>query len=85
VKIITSHHEAGGAGPILHRPLVFLPVELGDGCDVGIGACILPGTTPAEISTVIGLSQIGILVESTTRTSTSTSTSEYQREQGGPE
>ncbi|MBI4819513.1 MAG: acyltransferase [Deltaproteobacteria bacterium] len=45
VKIITSHHEDGGPGPILRRPLVFLPVELGDGCDVGIGACILPGTT----------------------------------------
>jgi acetyltransferase-like isoleucine patch superfamily enzyme len=44
VKIITSSHEVpAGAAPILDGPLRFAPVELEDGCDIGVGAVILPG------------------------------------------
>ncbi len=31
--------------PILERPLRFAPVRLLDGCDIGVGAIILPGVT----------------------------------------
>lgn len=45
VRIITSQHiEAGRATPILHSPLEFAPVVIGDDCDLGVGATILPGT-----------------------------------------
>jgi acetyltransferase-like isoleucine patch superfamily enzyme len=61
VMILTSAHElpradAGPAPapgpesdpdplPILARPLRFSPVRLLDGCDIGVGAIILPGVT----------------------------------------
>ena len=49
VKIITSHHEAGDLSkPILHTPITFRPVAIGDGADIGIGAVILPGVTIGE-------------------------------------
>lgn len=45
VKIITSTHElpADPSVPILDGPLSFGPVELCDGCDLGVGAIVLPG------------------------------------------
>jgi carbonic anhydrase/acetyltransferase-like protein (isoleucine patch superfamily) len=43
--ILTStHEETAPPAPITGAPLVFAPVEIGDGCDVGIGAILLPGT-----------------------------------------
>jgi acetyltransferase-like isoleucine patch superfamily enzyme len=46
VCVLTStHDEPGRARPIMAGPLRFAPVQLGDGCDVGIGAVILPGVT----------------------------------------
>ena len=45
VKIITSYHvEAGRGLPILHAPIAFEPVEVGDDCDLGVGSILLPGT-----------------------------------------
>jgi len=46
-KILTSTHElpADRSLPIMDGPLRFAPVVLGDGCDVGVGAIILPGVT----------------------------------------
>jgi len=44
VKIMTSAHITGDiAGPILHRPINFAPVTLGDGCDIGAGSIIMMG------------------------------------------
>lgn len=44
VKIITSTHALGHRDvPILHGELEFKPVLIEDGCDIGIGAIILPG------------------------------------------
>jgi acetyltransferase-like isoleucine patch superfamily enzyme len=52
--VLTSAHElpSGDAAaaeeapvPILHRPLHFAPVRLLDGCDIGVGAIVLPGVT----------------------------------------
>lgn len=45
VKIITSSHElpADPAIPIMDGPLRFAPVVLEDGCDLGVGAIVLPG------------------------------------------
>jgi acetyltransferase-like isoleucine patch superfamily enzyme len=44
VKILTSAHELGDTRvPILHQPLRFAPVEIGEGSDLGVGAIILPG------------------------------------------
>ena len=31
--------------PILHRPIGFAKVTLEDGCDIGVGAILLPGVT----------------------------------------
>jgi acetyltransferase-like isoleucine patch superfamily enzyme len=46
VKILTStHDEPGRDRPIMDGALRFAPVVLEDGCDVGIGAVILPGVT----------------------------------------
>lgn len=49
VKIITSHHEAEDKKkPILHTPIVFEPVVIEDGADIGTGSVILPGVTVGE-------------------------------------
>jgi acetyltransferase-like isoleucine patch superfamily enzyme len=46
VRIITSRHaEAGRETPILHSPLDFAPVAIGDDADLGIGSTVLPGVT----------------------------------------
>ncbi len=47
VKILTSTHELPDdpATPIMDGPLRFAPVILEDGCDVGVGAIVLPGVT----------------------------------------
>jgi acetyltransferase-like isoleucine patch superfamily enzyme len=46
VKIITSFHaEEGLQVPILHSRVEFAPVVIGDDCDLGVGAVILPGVT----------------------------------------
>ena len=50
VMILTSAHELpatpdGSTAPILHRPLAFAKVTLEDGCDIGVGAILLPGIT----------------------------------------
>lgn len=44
VRIITSAHgEAGRDIPILSSPLELAPVVIEDGCDLGVGAIVLPG------------------------------------------
>ena len=45
VKILTSQHElpADARVPIMDGPLRMAEVVLGDGCDIGVGAIILPG------------------------------------------
>lgn len=46
VKIITSQHEINNQNiPIIHNKITFNPVVIEDGCDIGIGAIILPGVT----------------------------------------
>ncbi len=51
--ILTSAHELPQFAdetelPILSRPLQFGPVTLRDGCDIGVGAILLPGVTIGE-------------------------------------
>jgi len=51
VSILTSQHVPDDARldiPVLFCALAFAPVELGDGCDIGIGSIILPGVTIGE-------------------------------------
>ncbi len=44
VKIVTSAHDLSYLDrPILHSPLRFSPVFIGNHCDIGTGAIILPG------------------------------------------
>lgn len=44
VKILTSQHELGDVTrPILHAPVAFAPVSIGDGADLGAGCIVLPG------------------------------------------
>ena len=45
VTILTSAHDLKGRGPILRGKLVFSPVTLEDGCDIGANTVILPGVT----------------------------------------
>jgi acetyltransferase-like isoleucine patch superfamily enzyme len=45
VMVLTSKHEMTPRGtPLIFGALEFAPVEIGDGCDVGLGAILLPGT-----------------------------------------
>lgn len=51
--VLTSAHEDSAAHvasrrPIMDAPLRFAKVVLGDGCDIGVGAIILPGVTVGE-------------------------------------
>lgn len=49
VTIITATHEETPPGtPIIDAPLRFAPVEVGDGCDIGVGAVLLPGARLGE-------------------------------------
>jgi acetyltransferase-like isoleucine patch superfamily enzyme len=44
VIILTStHRETPPPTPIIDAPLEFAPVEIGDGCDIGVGSVLLPG------------------------------------------
>ncbi|MBX3191932.1 MAG: acyltransferase [Labilithrix sp.] len=46
VKILTSSHQLDDVSkPILHAPVDFAPVTIGDGADLGVGSIILPGVT----------------------------------------
>lgn len=49
VKILTSTHaETAPPAPIMQGQLQFAQVVIGDGCDIGVGATILPGVTLGE-------------------------------------
>lgn len=65
VSILTSAHElpetpespespesAAYDTPVLCRPLRFAAVRLEDGCDIGVGAVILPGVTIGRLAQV---------------------------------
>jgi acetyltransferase-like isoleucine patch superfamily enzyme len=44
VQMLTSVHSETPAGtPVMEGPLEFAAIEVGDGCDVGFGAILLPG------------------------------------------
>lgn len=45
VMILTSTHEqTAWPMPIIDAPLSFAAVDIGEGCDIGIGAILMPGT-----------------------------------------
>ena len=50
VRILTSQHDIYQDRnlPILQRPIVFAPVRIGAGSDIGAGAIILPGVELGE-------------------------------------
>ena len=49
VLVLTSTHaETPRPRPIMAGPIEFAPVFLGDGCDLGVGAIVLPGVTIGE-------------------------------------
>lgn len=49
VVVITSAHRVGPPPEvILEAPLDTAPVVIGDGCDLGVGAIVLPGVTVGE-------------------------------------
>jgi len=45
VRILTSSHDISlnVELPIMHRPIQFSEVRIGDGCDIGVNAVVLPG------------------------------------------
>lgn len=49
VTILTStHEETAPPAAIIDAPLRFAAVEIGDGCDIGVGAILLPGAMLGE-------------------------------------
>lgn len=49
VKIITSFHDASDPSlPVLYHQIISRAVQIGNGCDIGIGAIILPGVEIGE-------------------------------------
>lgn len=53
VKILTSvHRETESSGPVMFNELEFKEVSIEDGCDIGVGATILPGVRIGEGSIV---------------------------------
>lgn len=46
--LTSAHARAPRPLPILEAPIDFAAVTLGDGCDLGIGAIVLPGVTVGE-------------------------------------
>ena len=49
VMMITStHEETAPPMAVIDAPLVLAPIEVGAGCDIGIGAILLPGTRIGE-------------------------------------
>ncbi len=58
VKILTSSHISDDLGqPVLHNPLEFKKVQIGNGADIGVGAIILPGITVGD-GAIIGAGSI---------------------------
>lgn len=66
VKIITAVHDLklDDLGPIIDLPLKYAPVKIGQGCDIGIGATIMPGVTVAQ-GTQVGAG--AVVTKNTTR------------------
>ena len=53
VKILTSLHKLQDPSvPIMHQKLEFAPVRIGNGCDIGANAVILPGVVLGDFSQV---------------------------------
>lgn len=49
VRILTSSHDLNGGEPVvMDGALLFRPVRIGDGADIGVSAVILPGVTVGE-------------------------------------
>lgn len=49
VRIITSIHRVGGRDEIiLEAPVTFAATTIGDGCDIGVSAVIMPGVIVGE-------------------------------------
>jgi len=58
VQIITSSHRDERLDlPVLHHPLEFKEVIVGDGCDIGIGSILLPGVKVGE-GAIIGAGSV---------------------------
>lgn len=58
VKILTSSHAHSAKElPVMHQPLSFKKVVIGDGSDIGVGAIILPGVTIGE-GAVVGAGSV---------------------------
>jgi acetyltransferase-like isoleucine patch superfamily enzyme len=46
VRILTSTHaEPGGLLPVMRGAIAMAPVTIGDGCDLGCNAVVLPGVS----------------------------------------
>lgn len=60
VVMLTSEHELTSLSlPVLHAPLAFRGVRIGDGADIGAGAVIVPGAQIGE-GAVIGAGAVVI-------------------------
>ena len=53
VTILTSYHAQGPHLEITKNPLIFKPIWIQRGANIGAGACIMPGVTIAEGAQVL--------------------------------
>jgi len=63
VRILTSHHDINRKTdlPILHRPITLSAVRIGDGCDIGVSAVLLPGV---ELGTCVQVGAGAVVTKS---------------------
>lgn len=45
ILLTSTHAETSLPAPIIDAPLEFAPVEVGEGCDIGVGSILLPGAS----------------------------------------
>lgn len=45
IMLTSTHTETSPPTPIIDAPLEFAPIEVGEGCDIGVGAILLPGAS----------------------------------------
>jgi acetyltransferase-like isoleucine patch superfamily enzyme len=43
IMLTSTHQETAPPDAVLDAPLMFAPIEIGPGCDIGVGAILLPG------------------------------------------
>jgi acetyltransferase-like isoleucine patch superfamily enzyme len=52
IVLTSTHEETAPPQAIVDGPLTFAPVDVGEGCDIGVGAILLPGARVGDGSQI---------------------------------